>query len=122
MITGINLLETENYVSKYDNVEPKTVWKIGAIDSEQMPIVMMEETKALITMTMAVRFGLRGFENFKDAKGRDVVYATEEKVFMGRLCTVLADSVLKIMPAMLIIELGQQILKIGQLSENEAKN
>jgi len=122
MITGINLLETENYISKYDNVEPKTVWKIGAIDSEQMPIVMMEETKALITMTMAVRFGLRGFENFKDSKGNDVVYATEQKVFMGRLCTVLADSVLKIMPAMLIIELGQQILKIGQLSEGEAKN
>lgn len=122
MITGINLFETENYTSKYDKSEPKTVWKIGAIDSESMPIVMADNGNTILAMTQAVRFGLKGFENFKDAKGNDVVYATEQKVFMGRLCNVLADSILKILPPMLILELGTKIVKIGELSEAEAKN
>ncbi len=122
MISGINLSETKNYTSKYDSGEKKTVWKIGVLDSESMTVVMEEETKVLKTTAMAVRFGLRGFENFFDAQGNPVEFVTEQKALGGRAVHVVADKIMKIIPSPIVLELGTEILKMAQLSESEIKN
>jgi len=121
MISGINLLETVNVVSKYDSGEPKTIWKIGMIDAETMPVVVAcQET--LSTMTELVRFGLRGFDNFRDASGKEVQFTTEQVTLRGRTFNILASSVLRIIPRVVIIELGMKILELGKLTEAEIKN
>lgn len=122
MISGINLSETKNYTSKYDSGEKKTVWKIGVLDSESMTVVMEEETKVLKTTAMAVRFGLRGFENFFDAQGNPVEFVTEQKILGGRPVHVISDKIMKIIPSPVVLELGTEILKMAQLSESEIKN
>jgi hypothetical protein len=122
MITGINLNETQDFVSKFDSGEVKTTFKLGAIDSECKPVVMANEGQTLETMTMFVRFGLKGFENFQDSAGKEVKFRTEQKVYRGRAFHVVADSIIKIIPTAVILELGMEIMKIGELTEQERKN
>jgi len=122
MITGINLMETEKFVSKYDKGEPKTVWKIGVLDSEQMVAVEPNDQKILKTMTTAVRFGLKGFEKFTDNQGNEIAFKTEKKIYLGKPFDVVADDVMKIIPTHVILELGTRIMQMAELSEEEAKN
>lgn len=122
MITGINLLETLSFTSRFDTTEPKTIWKYGIIDSEAMPIVMESNEGTLGQMTELVRFGLRGFENFRDGNGKEIQFVTEPQVFRGRVFHVLAPSVLRVVPRQVILELGIKILELGKLTEPEIKN
>lgn len=122
MITGINLLETKRFISKYDNGEPQTVFKIGIIDSEQMIVVAENDAQTLKTMTLAVRFGLKDFEKLFDSKGNEIAFETEKKVFNGRPYDVVSDKVMKIIPVHVILEMGLEILKLSDMQEGEAKN
>jgi len=122
VITGINLLETQNFVSKYDKEEPKTIWKIGIVSSEVMPIIMANDSNTTETMTLYVVFGLKGFENFKGSDGKEIQYKTEQKIFRGKVFHVLADSVLRQIPLPIILELGLEIMKLVNLSVEEQKN
>jgi len=122
MITGINLSETKKFISKYDKGDPQTVFKIGVLDSEQMVYVMSEEGQILKTMTNAVRFGLKDVEKFLDAKGNEILFETEKKLFGGRQHDVVADSIMKVIPTAVILEMGTEIMKMSDLSEQEAKN
>lgn len=122
MIPGINLMETLSFTSKYDITEPKTVWRYGIIDSEALPVVLESGGGTLSQMTELVRFGLRGFENFRDNSGKEIAFATEQVVLRGRVFQVLASSVLRQIPRQVILELGVKILELGKLTEPEIKN
>lgn len=123
MITGINLLQTEDFISKYDKGDPQTVWKYGVIDSEAMPVVLEGTQGGTLTqMTELVRFGLKDIQNFTDKDGKTVRYDTEQIVVRGRVFHVLASKILKIIPREIILELGVKILEAGHLTEQETKN
>jgi hypothetical protein len=75
MITGINLSEVKDFTSTLDKGDKKTIWKIGALNAE----VYMTLGTDRITLKNAfdvVRFGLKGFEGFKDSAGNDVKFST----------------------------------------------
>lgn len=121
-IVGIRLSETKDYFSEYDKIEPKTKWILGPVDAEVFSSLGEGSRNILRTAFDAVRFGLKGFENFKDEHGNIVKFSTSSVVFGSRNCKVISDDIMKIMPPEIITELGLEIMKLSRLSEEEIKN
>ncbi len=140
MIKGISLSETEERISKYDQGEPKTVWKIGVIDSitisEIRDKIVTSETERLAAVsttqrtTMNVnaadveyaRYGLKGFTNFTDGAGVPIKFKTEKRISGGRQIDVVTEEILSIIPFQVIEELAGYIRIRNVLSEGESKN
>ena len=122
-ITGINLTLTVDYVSKLDKSENKTIWKLGVLNSEAYAFVSEKvATKTLKAMLDVVRFGLKGFENFKDSDGKDIKFDSVSFPLGDYNYNIVANNIIKIIPMEVIIELGAEILKLSRLSEAEVKN
>lgn len=125
MITGIDTGLAQDYISKFDNSEPKTVWKIGVLSAHAFAYVgskISDPTKSLDGMIEIVRFGLHGFENFKDKEGKDVKFTTQNKELHSQTFNIVSDNIISIIPVDIIIELGGKILEITKLSEQVIKN
>jgi hypothetical protein len=120
-IKGISLSETKDFVSQYDKSEPKTIWKLGALDSEIFDL-LGEDKNPLRLMSDAVRFGLKGIENFKDGNDNLVKFDTVTRAVGPYSYKVVADSIMKIIPPQVKSELGAEILKLSKLNEEETKN
>lgn len=121
MITGISLAETKDYISQYDKAEPKTIWKLGVLDSEIFDL-LGEDKNPLRLMSDAVRFGLKGFENFKDAQGNVIKFDTVSRAVGAYNYKIVSDNIMKILPPQVKTELGTEILKMSKLNEEEIKN
>lgn len=125
MITGIDTSLSQDYISKYDAGEPKTIWKIGVLSAHAFAYVgqkMSDQTKSLDGLIEVVRFGLLGFENFTNAAGQPIAYKTTHKDVGNRGYNLVADEVISLMPSSIVIELGAKILEISTLSEQIIKN
>lgn len=125
MITGIDTGLAQDYVSKYDNSDPKTNWKIGVLSSRVFAYVgsqISDPSKSIDGMIEIVRFGLKGFDNFKDKDGNDVKFTTQSKEIYTSSYRVVSDDIISIIPIDLVIELGGKILEITKLSEKVVKN
>lgn len=138
-IQAIDLQETQDYVSKFDNGEPKTVWKLGVLDSrikKTIEDVAWEysanpnapgDAKATASFNIGktelefVQFGLKGFEHFMTT-GRQVYHETEVKNVNGKSYHVLKEDILRIIPGNIIKELADKIKEINNVSEEERKN
>jgi len=120
-IKGISLGETRDFISQYDKDEPKTTWKLGALDSEIFDL-LGEDKNPLRLMSDAVRFGLKGFENFKDGNGNIIKFDTISRAVGPYNYKVVSDSIMKIIPPQVKTELGTEILKMSKLNEEEVKN
>jgi len=120
-IKGISLGETKDFISQYDKDEPKTMWKLGALDSEIFDL-LGEDKNPLRLMSDAVRFGLKGFENFKDGNGNVIKFDTVSRAVGPYNYKVVADSIMKIIPPQVKTEIGTEILKMSKLNEDEVKN
>ena len=140
MIKGISLTETQFIILPKDDPDNPTKWKIGVIDS-----LIMAEIQDLITLfepdgsgnrdapaktklcinlvkTEAVRYGLKGWENFADSTGTSVPFRTERRHIGGKTVDALADDLLRMIPFNVVTELGDRILDKNRFSEEEAKN
>lgn len=137
MICGVDINEVEDYVIKGD-VNSPTIWKIGVLDSIttamvdditttfEMPELISTQPKTTLNLKMknieVVRYGLRGFTNFKDKTGNDIVYKVKEVARGGKKYSIVADEIMAIIPANVINELADVITKKNVLSETEIKN
>lgn len=147
-IVGISKLETEEFISSHDMVdtgdgtskqatksEGATVWQIGVLDSDIRAVItdkamVLEQhvdgnrilSQAGTRNLMAVRFGLRGWENFKHEDGSDIAYETEERMISGKIYTALTDKCLESIPGYLVTELGQEIIARNMLDAETRKN
>jgi hypothetical protein len=125
MITGIDTSLSQDYISKFDTTEPKTTWKLGALSAYAFAYVgskIADPTQSINGMIEVVRFGLLGFDNFKDSKGALVPFETQPKSTGSHDYQIVKDKIISIMPVDLIIELGGKILELTKLSEQEIKN
>lgn len=125
MITGIDTGLAQDYVSKFDNSEPKTIWKIGVLSAQVFAYVgskISDSAKSIEGMIEIVRFGLKGFENFKDKDGNDVKFTTQSKDVYSGTFHIVSDNIISFIPIDIIIELGGKILEITKLSEQVIKN
>ena len=125
MISGIDTGLSKDYISKYDTEEPKTVWKLGVLSSYAFAYVgskISDPSQSVNGMIEIVRIGLLGFSNFKDKDGNDVEFTTKSKEIGQRSFKIVSDNIINIIPIDIIIELGGEILKITNLTEQEIKN
>lgn len=68
-----------------------------------------------------VRFGLRGWENFQDARGNDVEFRTVERILQGKKYAVVDNDCLARLQQELIRELAREIRAINVVTEEDAK-
>lgn len=69
-----------------------------------------------------VRFGLKGWENFKDEEGNDIEFKTVKRRMGGRSYDVVSDELLGNLPMSLIEELAVEIRRLNIVTVAEAKN
>ncbi|MEQ9716278.1 MAG: hypothetical protein ABGF52_12200 [Candidatus Asgardarchaeum sp.] len=141
MLTGINIHEMRDYVSKLDpDKENPTIFKIGCLDpiikaeinddatsfevsssnSSDMAKTSLNFNKRNI---MAVKFGLKGLENFMDPQTKKPVkFDTISVPKGGKNYNVVSDNIIALLGSKLIKELAEVILSENQLSEEERKN
>jgi len=139
MIRPINVGETLEYVLKGDT-EDSTTWTIGILDSlvktrltdigmvykynPEAPGDSLAESHMNIAEQDLefVKFGLKGFKNFKQANGSEVAFKTEKKVLGNIEYDVVSDDTLKFIPRMAITELAKKIAEENVITEAEEKN
>ena len=124
-IQGIDTSFSQDYISKFDQTEPRTVWKLGVLSAHVFAYVgskISDPTQSINGMIEVVRFGLLGFDNFKDSKGNLVPFETQPKSIGQHDYQIVKDKIIDIMPIDLIIELGGKILELTKLSEQAIKN
>ena len=69
-----------------------------------------------------VRFGLKGFKNFINLKGEEILFKTEKKKIGNTNYDVVSDETLKPIPRRVLKELAKIITKENIEQEEEAKN
>jgi hypothetical protein len=69
-----------------------------------------------------VRFGLKGWANFKDDEGKDVPFNTENQKLGGRDHMVVDEDSMDFLHGDVIRELAEALNEINTLSEKEVKN
>jgi hypothetical protein len=67
-----------------------------------------------------VRFGLKSWENYQDAKGNNVEFKTAKRIVLGKPYVVVADECLAVMHQELIAELAYKIKRINEVSAEDA--
>jgi hypothetical protein len=126
MISGINLDETIDFISKHDKGDPKTVFKIGAIPSKvqaKIGRLIGENNEGSIEfVTEAFRFGVHGIVNFCDKNGCPILFETSKEYVGNAVYSVVSNSILDIIPLVVISDVGAKIMSITNISEQEVKN
>jgi hypothetical protein len=79
-------------------------------------------TRVNQTNIEAVRFGLRGWRNFRDRDGREIPFETTKHHVGNRKYMVVADDCLNRLGIRRIRELGQQIKEHSEVQAAEEKN
>ena len=115
-----------------------TIFTLGVLDVFLMGMIYDKSTKISrsvedtgevnmhtainATNIETVRFGLKGWEAFKDPMGNDIRFDTVKRVVMGRDYEAATDAMLNLLGIRLINELATEIKKASEVSKAEAKN
>ena len=125
MITGVDAGVALDFVSKYDNAEPKTIWKLSILSAyaySRVSSKMTDAAKYLEGMIDVVRFGLSGFDNFKNKNGDIIKFDTQPYEISSQTYRVITNSIINQIPIDVIVELATKILDMTKLTEQEIKN
>lgn len=141
MITGVNSYETKPYISKYDQDKSNpTTFQIGVIDSfikahiedqtAQFKFSAGGPNAPVDTLVfankrniLAVKFGLRGLDNFMDPQtNKAIKFDTISVAVGGKNYPAVTDEILRLFTKELIEELAEIILNANRISEGETKN
>jgi hypothetical protein len=129
-------------VSKHDDAKgtpEETVFEIGTLDSRIMGRITDKATTMSIDPTRpddevdtqinssavafeTVMYGLRGWQNFVDADGKEIPFKTAKRNHGGQSYRVVDEEVLKQVPRVVIMELAEEIRRDNELSETDVKN
>jgi len=141
MLTGIDINSTRQHVSKLDpDKDNPTVFHIGLLDpvlraevDDESSSYEMSSTnpndKAKVRLNwnkrqiMAIKFGLKGMDNFLDPQTRKPMELKFETIhYAGKMRDVVPDRIIAMFPNELRTELSEVILNESRLSEDEQKN
>jgi len=136
MVDPISVGMTKEYTLKGDKKNP-TIWVIGPLDSimkskflasfgkievkDGKPVYVQGDIDYTQNNFSLVKYGLKGFKNFK-IKDKEVEFKTKkEKVFNVEM-EVVAEDTLKMIPLFAINELANEIWGENQVGEDLEKN
>lgn len=104
----------DSYISSY--VFDRTlVFGESAGGEREVAQVKMNESNIDV-----VRFGLKGWKNFKDEDNNDVEFTTVERVVMGKKYVAASDECIARMDIALIRDLASAIREINVVTKDEA--
>ena len=133
-LSSVKLIESESDPAK--GTADATRFTIGAIDAFVSAYVFdrtltfteadaggiaTAQVKMSEANLEAVRFGLRGWENFKDQSGNDVPFTTSDRIVMGKKYVAVADDCLALLNQDLVRELAAAIRRINEVGPDDAK-
>ena len=138
-LIGLSLAGTTVYESDLDSAKgtpEASRFKIGSLDmtvlstildralvfvsgqgEEQATQIRMNEVNAEL-----VRFGVIGWENFKDSAGNDIAVETVKRNVGVKTYKVLSDASLKALGIELINELGAEVKRNNTVTRADEKN
>ena len=141
MLTGIDINATRKHISKLDpDKENPTVFHIGVLDpalraeiDDDSSTYEMSSTnpndKAKVRLNWnkrqitAIKFGLKGLENFLDPQTKKAVELKFETIsYAGKMRDAAPDRIIAMFPSELRQELAEVILNESKLSGDERKN
>ena len=141
MLTGIDVTATRKYVSKLDpDKENPTVFHLGYLDPALRAELDDESSSFKLSSTnpkdpadikinynkrqlMAIKYGLKGLENFLDPQTKKPVdFKCETIRCAGNMRDTVPDRIIAMFPSELRTELAEEILNESKLSEEERKN
>jgi len=130
---GLIALSTDvvrEYSIKEDTSEDKTIFLLGGIDSitrayiddKHMAQGSWDSIDIHDKFIDFVRFGLKGWRNFKDSSGNDVPFQAEEKTLprLGKV-TLASEASLKLLDLLWIVQLGNQVIENSALTDQDKK-
>jgi hypothetical protein len=79
-------------------------------------------TRTNLTNIEAVTFGLRGWDNFADAKGNGIEFKTVDRFVNGRKYQAVTDECMNRLGIYRIQELGEEIKRASNVAKAEEKN
>lgn len=127
MATGIDLKALTPFVlEKEKDSKDKTTWQIGMLPSA---ILMAIKEDALndkttfkeVLMMNVVAVALKGWDNFKVA-GVELKLKTEERILFSRVLPAISQGTMDQIQIEDLLEIGNEILIINNLTERERKN
>jgi len=141
MLTGIDVNATRKYISKLDpDRDNPTVFHIGVLDpvlraeiDDDSSTYEMSSTnpndKAKVRLNWnkrqitAIKFGLKGIENFLDPQTQKPVELKFETIrYAGKMRDAVPDRIIAMFSSELRQELAEVILNESKLSGDERKN
>lgn len=108
--------------------EQQTTWYLAVLPNWMMLnlLQLMQEGKHDRWMLLALTAGLRGWDNFRDENGLDVLFTRETRRRRNVAGVDVPDPVseasLNAIPSELLVELSQAVVAVNQLTDAEAKN
>jgi hypothetical protein len=141
-LVGIRLDATREYQSKEldDNygTPEAVVFKLGTLSSRVLVLLRDSATKFVpdpndMTNVTAqflpnhssfetVRYGLKGWTNFRDHEGNDIPFKTVTRTVAGLSMDAVDNDTMDVIPIDLIRELAEEITRDNVLDEEKAKN
>jgi len=122
MISGIDVKATYEYVCKNDKDNP-TVWILGILPSRvyRQLIAKASKTNAMELLYDSVRYGLKGFKNYKIG-GKEVEFKSQKTNELGFEFEAVTLDVIDTIPLTVVSEIATEICNNSKLSELEEKN
>lgn len=117
MATGISLADTWEFSLPNDS----TTWILGYLDGLLMLKLLNEKDPSQFIIG-SVQFGLKGWKNFKNAKGEEILFRSKKEFLYGEDRLVVDQEVLKVIPTPILTALGWEIANKQRLGEDEKKN
>lgn len=135
MLTGLSKVESYEYVSKLDKAdrdEDKTYFKLGALDVNVRTMIgdnaisYRDSGETFVPHNAsraveAVRYGLRGWRNFRDKDKRDLPFNVVTRIVAGVAYEVPDDTTIGCLPPWLLSELGDEIWRKNTFTEEMEK-
>lgn len=141
-IVGITLSASVDFQSSFDpnkGQKEATTFKLATLDSRIMGKLRDDATSFSVNPSapedevdvsvgqnelfyLACQFGIKGWTNLKDEDGNDIRYRTRKRNVAGRSYEIVDDLVLGRIPQPVLVEIGQKIIELNDVSEEEAKN
>ncbi len=142
-IKALNLGKTWDFQSKSDpdrGTSNATTWHLQSLDSRVMGKLRDNTTKFLVDPANpeevaetsvnaenlnfeSVQFGCTGWDNFQDPNtGQPIEIKTVARRLGGKSYQIVDPEVLRLVPMSVIGEMGEDIRKANELSEEDAKN
>ena len=131
MITGTSKHEVAEHISRYDAAKTEadgaTVFLIGVLDLD-LKVHLQDSAMAFSSegiivnrsnhkLAEAMRFGVRGWKNYKDPKGNDIPFKTITRIVNGKPYDYMDQETANAVSDMKIVqELGNKVLVVNEMT------